>query len=107
MNRRNGKRRNERSPLLPIPVIPMLPIFRREGGRPDAGLSLQPDGDLLRTFRRRHPATWVQAMLVIAIMKFPHIHRPKVDLQSVTVQTVIELAIGSVLIVMLMRWVQS
>ena len=40
-------------------------------------------------------------------MKFPHIHRPRLDLQSVTVQTIIELAIGSVLIVMLMRWVES
>ena len=74
---------------------------------PDARLRLQPDVGNLRTFRRRHPATRVQAMLVIAFMKSPHIHRPKLDLHSVTVQTVIELAIGSVLIVVLMRWVES
>lgn len=40
-------------------------------------------------------------------MKFPHIHRPKLDLRSVTVQTAIELAIASVLIIILMRWVES
>ncbi len=40
-------------------------------------------------------------------MKFPHILPPKLDLHSVTVQTIIELAIGSVFIVLLMHWVES
>lgn len=40
-------------------------------------------------------------------MKFPHIHRPKLDLHSITVQTTIELAAGGVLIAMLMRWIES
>ncbi len=40
-------------------------------------------------------------------MKFPHIQLPKLDLRSVTVQTAIELAIGSVLIIVLRRWVES
>jgi hypothetical protein len=40
-------------------------------------------------------------------MKFPHIHRPKVDLRSATVQTTLELAAGGILIAMLMRWIES
>jgi hypothetical protein len=41
------------------------------------------------------------------IMKFPHIHRPKLDLHSVAVQTTLELAVGGVLIAMLIRWMES
>jgi len=40
-------------------------------------------------------------------MKFPHIHRPKLDLRSVTVQATLEIAAGGVLIAMLMRWIES
>ncbi|HSI13975.1 MAG TPA: hypothetical protein VK961_18150 [Chthoniobacter sp.] len=40
-------------------------------------------------------------------MKFPHIHRPKLDLHSVAVQTTLEIAAGGVLIAMLMRWIES
>ena len=40
-------------------------------------------------------------------MKFPHIHRPKLDLHSVAVQTTLEIAAGGVLIAMLIRWIES
>jgi len=40
-------------------------------------------------------------------MKLPHIHRPKVDLRSVAVQTSLELAAGGILIAMLMHWIDS
>jgi hypothetical protein len=40
-------------------------------------------------------------------MKFPHIHRPKLDLQSVAVQTSLEIAAGGLLIAMLVRWIES
>lgn len=40
-------------------------------------------------------------------MKSPHFHRPRLDLHSVAVQTVIELAIAGVLIVLLLRWLES
>ena len=40
-------------------------------------------------------------------MKFPHIHRPKLDLHSLAVQTALELAAGGILVLLLMRWIQS
>jgi hypothetical protein len=40
-------------------------------------------------------------------MKFPHFHRPKLDFHSVAVQTTIELAAGGILILLLLRWIES
>lgn len=44
---------------------------------------------------------------LMSFMKFPHIHRPKLDLHSVAVQTTLEITAGGVLIAMLMRWIES
>jgi hypothetical protein len=40
-------------------------------------------------------------------MKLPHFHRPKLDLHSVAVQTTIELTAAGVLILLLVRWIES
>jgi hypothetical protein len=40
-------------------------------------------------------------------MKFPRFHRPKLDLHSVAVQTSIEIAAGGVLVLLLIRWMES
>jgi hypothetical protein len=40
------------------------------------------------------------------IMKFPHFHRPKLDLHSLGVQTALELTAGGLFTVLLIRWVQ-
>ena len=40
-------------------------------------------------------------------MKLPHFHRPKVDLHSIGLQTALELAAGGVVMVLLIRWIQS
>ena len=40
------------------------------------------------------------------IMKIPHLHRPKLDLHSIAVQTSLELAAGGVAVMLLIRWVQ-
>ena len=40
-------------------------------------------------------------------MKLPHFHRPKLDLHSVAVQTILELAAGGILVAVLMRWIES
>ena len=40
-------------------------------------------------------------------MKFPHFHRPKLDLHSISVQTTIELAAGGLLVLLLLRWIES
>jgi hypothetical protein len=40
-------------------------------------------------------------------MRFPHIHRPKLDPHSVAIQTAIELAAGGLFIAMLIRWIES
>jgi hypothetical protein len=39
-------------------------------------------------------------------MKLPHLHRPKVDLHSVAVQTSIEIAAGGILFAALLRWME-
>lgn len=39
-------------------------------------------------------------------MKLPRFTRPKLDFQSIAVQTSIELAAGGILAAMLMRWVE-
>lgn len=39
-------------------------------------------------------------------MKFPHLHRPKLDLRSPDVQTSIEIAVGGLLFAALMRWME-
>ena len=38
-------------------------------------------------------------------MKFPQIHRPKVDLRSLAFQTSVELAAGGLLTAALIRWI--
>jgi hypothetical protein len=38
-------------------------------------------------------------------MKRPHIHLPKIDLRSLAVQTVLELAAGALAIALLLRWI--
>lgn len=40
-------------------------------------------------------------------MKFPHLHRPKLDLHSVAVQTTIEIAAGGFLFAALLRWMET
>jgi hypothetical protein len=40
-------------------------------------------------------------------MKFSHFRLPKLDLHSVAVQTAIELAAGGILILLLLRWMES
>jgi hypothetical protein len=42
----------------------------------------------------------------VRIMRFPHFHRPKLDLRSLAVQTSLELAAGGLVTVLLIRWVQ-
>jgi hypothetical protein len=37
-------------------------------------------------------------------MKFPHFHRPRLDLHSVAVQTTIELTAGGLALAGLLRW---
>ena len=40
-------------------------------------------------------------------MKLPRIHRPKIDLQSLAVQTSLELAAGGILTLVLLRWIEN
>ena len=42
----------------------------------------------------------------VLIMKFPHFHRPKLDLHSLGVQIALELAAGGLFTVLLIRWLQ-
>ena len=39
-------------------------------------------------------------------MRFPHFHRPKIDLHSVALQTTLELAAGALLFAALLRWLE-
>jgi len=39
-------------------------------------------------------------------MKFPHLHRPRLDLPSVAVLTTLELAAGGLLVALLIRWIE-
>lgn len=40
-------------------------------------------------------------------MKFPHLHRPKIDLHSVALQTALEIAAGALLFAVLLRWMEK
>lgn len=40
-------------------------------------------------------------------MKLPIFHRPKLDFRSIGLQTALELAAGGVVMVLLIRWIQS
>ena len=40
-------------------------------------------------------------------MKRPHLQLPKIDLHSIGVQTVLELAVGALAIALLYRWIAA
>jgi len=45
-------------------------------------------------------------MLMQYCMKLPHFHRPRIDLHSASVQTVLELAAGALAVTVLLRWLE-
>lgn len=45
-------------------------------------------------------------MLKCIGMKIPQFHRPKIDLHSAAVQTVLELAAGALAFTFLLRWLE-
>ena len=45
-------------------------------------------------------------MLLYMGMKIPQFHRPRIDLHSPSVQTVLELAAGALAVALLLRWLE-
>lgn len=70
-------------------------------GFPQSGTSAQ----CIAHFAKEHVGPGMTIARSKGVMKRPHLHLPKIDLHSIGVQTVLELAAGALAIALLYRWI--